>query len=164
MASSTVPRSSERGEITTRIDDFARQVAERYGVDTSSYETLWSWSVDSPAQFWRAVWDFYDLDAIAGPLAEGDDAVLASTEMPGAQWFSDVTLNYVDQVFRHADDPDAAARTAIVGVDESGTLVSLTWAQLREQSLSFARTLRRLGVGVGAVSYTHLTLPTNREV
>ena len=156
MASSTVPGSSERRETTTRIDDFARQVAERYGVDTSSYEALWSWSVDSPAQFWRAVWDFYDLDAIAGPLAEGDDAVLASTEMPGAQWFPDVTLNYVDQVFRHADDPDAAARTAIVGVDESGTRVSLTWAQLRDQSLSFARTLRRLGVGVGDVVAAYL--------
>lgn len=156
MSGSTASGSLDQRQKNGRIDEFAATVAERHGVDTSTYEALWSWSVAQPAKFWRAVWDFFDLDAIAGPLAEGDDAVLASTDMPGAQWFPGVSINYVDQVFRHADAPDAANRTAVVGVDEAGERKSLTWSQLREQSVAFAQTLRGLGVGVGDVVAAYL--------
>ena len=148
--------SSTHSDTASRIDDFARQVAARHGVDTASYDALWSWSVEQPAQFWRAVWEYFELDDIAGPLADGDDAVLASTTMPGAQWFPGVTLNYVDQVFRNADEPGAADRAAIVGVDEDGARVTLSWTQLREQSLAFAQRLRELGVGVSDVVAAYL--------
>lgn len=148
--------SSTHSDTASRIDDFARQVAARHGVDTASYDALWSWSVEQPAQFWRAVWEYFELDDIAGPLADGDDAVLASTTMPGAQWFPGVTLNYVDQVFRNADEPGAADRSAIVGVDEDGARVTLSWTQLREQSLAFAQRLRELGVGVSDVVAAYL--------
>ena len=148
--------SSTHSDTVSRIDDFARQVAARHGVDTASYDALWSWSVEQPAQFWRAVWEYFELDDIAGPLADGDAAVLESTTMPGAQWFPGVTLNYVDQVFRNADEPGAADRAAIVGVDEDGARVTLSWTQLREQSLAFAQRLRELGVGVSDVVAAYL--------
>ncbi|NED60815.1 acetoacetate--CoA ligase, partial [Streptomyces sp. SID10244] len=103
---------------TTYIDSFAEAAAERSGRDLHDYAALWQWSVDEPARFWRALWDFYDLDDIAvtadgQPLADDAD-VLVSREMPGAQWFPRVRLNYVSAILRHADRPGAA----IVGIDE----------------------------------------------
>lgn len=139
-----------------RIDEFAAAVAAREAVDVGSYDSLWRWSVSRPAAFWRAVWDFFDLDVLGGPLADGDDAVLASSDMPGAQWFPGTTLNYAAQVFRYAIGPDAATRTAVVGIDEDGGRRVLTWAELRSDALSFARTLRSLGVGEGDVVAAYL--------
>ena len=72
-----------------------RQHLHDNGIDVGEgYDALWQWSVDSPAAFWRAVWDFFDLDAIAAaPLGDGDAAVLADDRMPGARWFPDIRLN-----------------------------------------------------------------------
>lgn len=120
----------------------------RYGapdsVPAGDYPALWQWSVDHPARFWRAVWDYFDIPAATG-LAPGDDGILADATMPGAQWFPGITLNYVDQVLRHASRPGAA----IVGVDEDGTRTEIAWAQLPGRVGAVAAELRRLGVGPG---------------
>ncbi len=58
------------------------------------YATLWQWSVDHPARFWRAVWNYFDIHSDTGP-SDGDAGVLAEPTMPGARWFPGVTLNYV---------------------------------------------------------------------
>ncbi|NDZ97111.1 acetoacetate--CoA ligase [Streptomyces sp. SID6673] len=141
---------------TTYIDSFAEAAAERSGRDLHDYAALWQWSVDEPARFWRALWDFYDLDDIAvtadgQPLADDAD-VLVSREMPGAQWFPRVRLNYVSAILRHADRPGAA----IVGIDEDGGRTEIAWSELSEQVAGFARTLTDLGVGVGDVVAAYL--------
>ncbi|MCX6484545.1 MAG: acetoacetate--CoA ligase [Mycobacterium sp.] len=108
------------------------------------YAVLWQWSVDNPARFWRAVWEFFEIQATAAP-AEGDAGVLAEAVMPGARWFPGVTLNYVDQVLRHR----GRTGPAIVGVDEDGTQTTIDWPQLPGRIGAVAAELRRLGVGRG---------------
>ncbi|MDY6808532.1 MAG: hypothetical protein SW127_05885, partial [Actinomycetota bacterium] len=49
----------------TQIETFTRFAAARSERTIHDYTSLWQWSVDEPAAFWRAVWDFYDLDATA---------------------------------------------------------------------------------------------------
>ena len=39
---------------------FARE-ARRYGAPDGDYGDLWQWSVDNPARFWRAVWEYFDV-------------------------------------------------------------------------------------------------------
>ncbi|MYR06492.1 acetoacetate--CoA ligase [Gordonia sp. SID5947] len=141
---------------STYIDSFATAARERSGRALSDYAELWQWSVDEPAQFWRALWDFYDLDDIA-ETADGrglvdDTDVLANREMPGARWFPDVRLNYVSAIMRHTDRRGAA----IVGVDEEGGRTEVAWSELTEQVVGFARTLTDLGVGVGDVVAAYL--------
>jgi acetoacetyl-CoA synthetase len=109
--------------------------------DPLDYPALWAWSVDDVAGFWSALWEYFGLPA-EGSL----EPVLATDEMPGARWFPNVTLNYVEQVFRPGRDPDAVA---IVGSAEDGPDVELTWAELRRQVGALASTLRSLGVGRG---------------
>ena len=113
-------------------------------VPTDDYPQLWQWSVDHPARFWRAVWDFFDIPAAVGPGA-GDEAILAESTMPGARWFPGVRLNYVDQVLRHAH----LGGPAIVGVDEDGARTTIDWAALPGRVGALAAELRRRGVGPG---------------
>ena len=42
-----------------RVTDFARFVADQTGVTTTDYTSLWQWSVDDPAAFWAAMWDYF---------------------------------------------------------------------------------------------------------
>lgn len=112
----------------------------------TDYPALWQWSVTEPAAFWRAVWDYFDLGAIARvPPGDGDAAILADAAMPGARWFPDVELNYVDQVLRHR----TLAGPALIGIDEDGTRNVIDWAELPGRVGAVTAELRRLGVQPG---------------
>jgi acetoacetyl-CoA synthetase len=121
-----------------------RRFAAAHHPAAGDYAELWRWSVRHPAQFWRAVWEFFGIPAASGP-GTGDAAVLADAAMPAARWFPEVRLNYVDQVLRHARQPGAA----IVGIDEDGTRTRIDWSELPGQVGAVAAELRRLGVGPG---------------
>lgn len=138
----------------TQIDAFTRFITSRTDRAIEGYASLWQWSVDEPAAFWRAVWDFYDLGAIAGdsPSVATDDDVLADAAMPGSQWFPHVKLNYVSAVLRHRGLPGAA----VVGLDENGRRSELTWSELADATAGFARTLTDFGVGRGDVVAAYL--------
>ncbi|NIL73979.1 acetoacetate--CoA ligase [Rhodococcus sp. B10] len=123
-----------------RITDFQRVVSERHGVDTADYRELWEWSTQNVEQFWRTVWDYFDIQSDTEPTE-----VLASSSMPGAPWFPGVQLNYVDQVRRHSDSD----RTAIVHAREDGSRAELSWRELARQTAAVARTLREAGVEPG---------------
>lgn len=129
---------TEQDIADAEITEFAKFVAARTGVSAPDYHTLWQWSVDNLAEFWHAVWDYFELGEVAGE-------VLASTEMPGAQWFPGTKLNYVDQVVRQL----RSDRPAIVQAREDGTVRELSWSELIDHTATFARTLRSLGVTAG---------------
>ncbi|MDT5095584.1 MAG: acetoacetyl-CoA synthetase [Mycobacterium sp.] len=128
----------------TRWQRFAEAAADRHGAPTGDYAQLWQWSVDNPARFWRALWEYFDVHG-RGELRHGDAAVLADASMPGAQWFPGIQLNYVDRILSHADKDGAA----IVGIDESGARTEIGWRDLPGQIGALAAELRRLGVGRG---------------
>jgi acetoacetyl-CoA synthetase len=130
---------------TPQWQRFAATAAARYGAPQDDYAELWRWSVDKPARFWRAVWDYFDVGGPGDRLADGEAAVLAGSSMPGAQWFPNVELNYVDLILRHANQDGAA----IIGVDESGARTKIGWKELPGQIGSLAAELRRLGVQQG---------------
>jgi acetoacetyl-CoA synthetase len=123
-----------------QITQFAEFAAQRTGRDLGEYATLQRWSAEHLAEFWGCVWDFFDLVA----AARGKD-VLAAEAMPGAVWFPDARLNYVDQVFRSRPP----GGIAVIEADETGSYREVTWAQLRDQVASVAAALREYGVSAG---------------
>ncbi len=123
-----------------RITDFQSWLARGRGLDFAGYEDLWRWSVDHPGDFWQALCDWAGL-----PGAGSGTPALADASMPGARWFPGVRLNYVEQVFRHAD----ASRPAIVHENEAGERGEMAWEELRRQVAALAASLRRLGVQRG---------------
>jgi acetoacetyl-CoA synthetase len=123
------------------ITAFARWVQETRSVRvTESYDQLWRWSVDDLDGFWRAIWEFFDVQADGAP-----GAVLASREMPGARWFPGPRLNYAEHVFRDKDDNTIALWHA----GEGRATATWTWGELRDQTARIAAGLRALGVRRG---------------
>ncbi|WP_326790235.1 acetoacetate--CoA ligase [Streptomyces sp. NBC_00151] len=120
----------------SRIADFARHA----GLDGTDYAVLHHWSVTDLEGFWRAVWEYFDIDADT-PYEQ----VLAEETMPGARWFTGATLNYTHHALRHLPDD----RSAVIALDETGAAYELTGGQLRAQVASVAATLRDLGVRPG---------------
>jgi acetoacetyl-CoA synthetase len=104
----------------------------------ASYEALWRWSVEQPQAFWGALWDFFEVGERSGP-------VLASREMPGAEWFPEVEVNYARHLFRGKDD----AATAILHASEVRDLGEWTWGDLRRETARIRAGLAARGVGRG---------------
>ena len=129
---------TERDIADARVTDFARFVQQRTGAPIADYRALWQWSVDDPAAFWGALWEYFD-------LGDPPDSVLESAEMPGARWFPGVRLNYVDQIVRNA----RTDRPAILHVSEGDEVNELSWHQLLARTAAFAQTLRSHGVTAG---------------
>jgi acetoacetyl-CoA synthetase len=129
---------TERDIADARVTDFARFVQQRTGASLTDYQSLWRWSVDDPAAFWGALWEYFELGA-------PPDRVLDNAEMPGVQWFPGVRLNYVDQIVRNA----RTDRPAILHVSEDGQITELSWHELLGRTAAFALTLRSHGVTAG---------------
>ena len=139
------------------ITAFGRFVTARTGVEFDQYLDLWRWSVDHLGEFWRAVWDFFAVEADGGNEVALD---AAATAMPGARWFPGTRLNYAEHALRpRPGDDDTVAVTA---VGEDGSTSQMTWAQLRAEVAALAGWLRGVGVQRGdrVVGYLPDTTPT----
>jgi acetoacetyl-CoA synthetase len=106
------------------------------------YESLREWSVDELAEFWSSVWLYFDLPTYSRPTQ-----VLASEQMPGFQWFPDLTTNYADAALRleHRKDDDVV----VVSRSQTRDEVHLTASELREMVGRVYRSLASAGVGQG---------------
>ena len=124
----------------SRLTAFAALVRERHGVDARAYESLHRWSVQHPAEFWTAVWDF------TGVLAQtrGDRALVDAERMPGARFFPEARLNFAENLLRRRDDADA-----IVFWGESRVRRRVSHRELYDAVSRLAQALRAEGVGPG---------------
>ena len=104
------------------------------------YAALYDWSIESPAEFWAAVWEFCGVQAIT-PY---ETALRYGSRMPGAQWFRGARLNFAANLLEHD-----ASGTAIVFGNERDDRIALSWNELRAQVAQVAERLRALGVGKG---------------
>jgi acetoacetyl-CoA synthetase len=129
---------------TTRIGHYLEWLKSGSGRDFTQvgYQELWQWSVREPAEFWRSVWDYFEIEARTPPTATID-----RLRMPGARWFPGATLNYAEHVLRA---PGRADDDVIVSAySQSREPQQLTKAELRERVRRAAAALRRMGVRSG---------------
>ncbi len=124
----------------SRLSEYMRWLEAERGLSFADYGSLWAWSTAEPDAFWASLWDFFEIQADGDP-----SPVLASREMPGAEWFPNTALNYAEHVFAGKDD----AAVAIFHASELRRLGELTWGELREQVAAVAAALRGLGVERG---------------
>ena len=125
----------EASNLTAYIDHLRAE-----GVDVTTYPDLWRWSVADLEAFWNSIFDYFrvEYDGERGPA-------LASREMPGAEWFPGVRLNWAERAFAgKADD-----QLAILHASELRELEEITWGELRAKVAAVAGGLRSLGVERG---------------
>jgi acetoacetyl-CoA synthetase len=126
----------------SQLTAWARWLAKQgIGPGSEEYGELWAWSSAEPEQFWRSIWDYFEI------LHDGEPgAVLSTREMPGAKWFEGTSLNYAEHIFRDRDPEAVAIFARDEGEDE---LAEYTWAALRDRVAIHASALRKLGVVPG---------------
>ncbi|MGD8385275.1 MAG: acetoacetate--CoA ligase [Lysobacterales bacterium] len=103
------------------------------------YPSLYRFSLDSPAEFWHALWEFGDVIGRSGRRT-----LVHHERMPGARWFPDATLNFAENLLRYRDDG-----TAVLFRSETGTEQRLTYGQLYQRVAGVAASLRKLGLAPG---------------
>ena len=102
---------------SARLTAFMESVKAVTGLDAGGdYFALHQWSLDEPAAFWRAVWDFTEIQGDPGGIVCDDPSAL-----PGCQWFPNATLNFAENLLRFSDD-----REALVEIDERDARRALT--------------------------------------
>jgi acetoacetyl-CoA synthetase len=124
----------------SRVEQFRAFVNDRHHLALIDYAELHRWSVENLDAFWLAVWDFCEVVADGSPTV-----ALAEERLPGAVWFPEVRINYVDQILRFPP----AQKPALIEVTEQGREGTVSWSELHERVGAVAATLRELGVQQG---------------
>ncbi len=114
--------------------------ANRQFLAGEDYASLYRWSVESPAEFWAAVWRFCLIRA----SAEYSSVVRNPDRMPGAQWFEGAMLNFAENLLA----PERSG-AAIVFTNERDDRLEISWPELRRQVASVAAHLRSMGIRKG---------------
>ena len=125
---------------SAQLTAFMQSVTESAGFDArGDYFALHRWSLEEPAAFWRAVWEFTNIQGDPGDSVCDDPRAL-----PGCQWFPNATLNFAENLLRFADD-----REALVEIDESSARRALSYEQLRGQVSRLASWMRNQNIQPG---------------
>lgn len=103
------------------------------------YASLWQWSVDKPAAFWQAIWDYFQIISHTPPHT------VRSGAMPDTQWFEGSTLNYAEHVFRNATD----AYPAILYASERHGIRQVSWQTLGHRVSCLQDYFRAIGITAG---------------
>ncbi len=155
---------------SANITAFMRHVAASGGPQCDAYPALYQWSIDHPAEFWSAVWDF------CGVIGQrGKPALENPGQMPGARWFPDARLNYAENLLRAAKQvplggaarceasplggkqvplerrnaPEADKNTAIVFWGENQIKSKISFRELYDEVSRLAQALRAAGIKPG---------------
>jgi len=118
---------------------FAEQTRSLHQAAPGDYDALHAWSVDSPAVFYEALWDFLD---IIGD--KGDASYEAGEDIRSARFYPDARLNYAENLLREPDD-----RLAIIAHRDDGTRRTLTRRELYDQVSRLVQALQDAGVTTG---------------
>ena len=140
MTDDVLWKPDQRTIDAAQVTCYQQWLTESRGLAFDDYTALWKWSVNDLDEFWRTIWEYYDIQP-----GQQVGTVLEDASMPGAKWFPGVEVNYVSQVFRHS----TTARPAIVFQDEQSAIREIAWAELENDVAAFAAHLRSLGVEQG---------------
>src|SRR5690349_5719543 len=80
-----------------------RQLVGQRRPEVRDYAALYGWSIEQPAEFWQAVWEFCGVVA----SRPADQVVVDFDRMPGARWFPGARLNFAENLLRYRDDARA---------------------------------------------------------
>ena len=131
---------SEEFKRNSNLQHFLNWLKEKHGFSFKNYEETWQWSIDYPADFWKSLWQYFEIKSYS-PF----DTVISGERMPGVKWFEGSTLNYAEHIFRKA----SSEYPAIIFRSERHDLVEISWEELTEKVTRMRAYLKSIGVGVG---------------
>ncbi|MBT5855188.1 acetoacetate--CoA ligase [bacterium] len=124
----------------TTLKAFMNLVNQDFDQSFETYQDLYQWSVESPAQFWETFWSFSGLIS----HAPYQNVLTETPEMMGSQFFEGATLNYAENCLQDRDE-----KTAILFKDEAGVDQAYTYQQLAEEVLKYQDYFKKIGLKKG---------------
>ena len=121
-----------------RLTEFKKQLETVSGRPLSTYDDLYRFSIERPADFWREVWTFCGIRGDMGSRVVDD-----RKKMPGARFFPDARLNFAENMLRRRDN------TPAVVFNGEGRRREMTHRELAENVGRVASALRGLGIRPG---------------
>ena len=125
----------------SQMTAFTRYVEEKTANHFSDYQALWQWSIQSPEDFWPAVWEFCGVQA----SRPWDNALENPQQMPGAKWFNGAKLNFAENLLEGGKDE----AIAILFRNEIGQSREIRRGELRLEVARVAGWLQEQGIGPG---------------
>ncbi|HVV68974.1 MAG TPA: acetoacetate--CoA ligase [Gammaproteobacteria bacterium] len=119
---------------------FLNFVNQQHGLNLENYPSLYQWSVDNPALFWPAIWNFCAVIA----SKSWEKVIVHPEKMPGAKWFTGARLNFAENLLRHKH----ATKPALIFRNEIGKRREISYQSLYKQVAELAAGLKNLGVTV----------------
>lgn len=124
---------------TSRVGRYLKWLDDTRRGRFDDYASLWRWSITDLPDFWRSIWDFFDV------IGEGDTGnVLVGDQMPDVQWFPAARINYAENILQGPDE-----QQIVVALSQSRDPICLTRKELRNAVSRAAAGLRALGVSQG---------------
>ncbi|MEY4642675.1 MAG: hypothetical protein RLZZ227_2669 [Pseudomonadota bacterium] len=124
----------------SNLHKFRLWLKEHHQLEFTTYQDMRRWSIEHLDDFWKAVWDYFKIEASTPP-----SAVLGKRTMPGADWFRGAKLNWAQHIMRH----EKPGKTALLHASENSPLKELDWSELGPNVRKLASQLRALGIKPG---------------
>jgi len=122
------------------ITRFINFVNKKYGLQISSYDELYRWSIENIQDFWASMWEFGEIKASHKYNVVVDDLA----KFPGAKWFIGARLNFAENLLRYRDN-----HLAFIFRGETQKIARMTYSELYDSVACLAKPLRELGVAHG---------------
>ncbi|MSR88774.1 MAG: acetoacetate--CoA ligase [Candidatus Margulisbacteria bacterium] len=128
---------------TTQVGAFIQYINETQHLKLTSYNDLYTWSIQQTALFWKSLWDF------TAPLSSGTYKKAVSNEAvlwPTPTWFEGITLNFAENLLNAPDN-----HLAIIFQYENGKTKNYSYKDLKTQVAYLANWMKHQGIQSGDV-------------
>lgn len=119
---------------------FMKWLASEKSLPFDAYSDLWQWSVSHLADFWHALWQYFDVIASAEPKQ-----ILQDDGMPNVTWFEGARLNWAENIMAKQTDK----RPCLLYQNEVNAFQEVSWTEIVHQTAVLQQTLTKMGVHKG---------------
>jgi acetoacetyl-CoA synthetase len=131
------------GNPPSQVTRFRQWISSANCVRLENYADLHRWSVEKPARFWGALYEYFQIESPT-PYK----AVMSEGPMWDVRWFEGASVNYAQNILRALrDEPD---KIAIVAGNEAGELRQVSRGELLRDVTAVGAYLTEMGIGKGS--------------
>lgn len=122
------------------LNRYLQWLQNHYQLRFSNYGSLWQWSISHPSDFWKSIWEFFEVKSYT-PYNE----IMSEDPMPHTKWFEGATLNYADHIFRNK----TSQYPALLFASERSELIKVSWTDLEKRTAALQQFFEQMNLKSG---------------
>ena len=123
----------------SKLMHYMTWLKSKKNLDFEGYQDLWQWSVDKHEEFWKSVWEYFNVGK-----TNGYANVLNGSSIYESKWFDGAKVNYTERVFSKRDND-----TAIIVINEEYKKKTVSYEELYFQVANLASYMKSIGLVKG---------------